>query len=175
MAPRSSTYCAYNPYSNSKGGSTAGKDPTGVSFKGGASFKGAFCARGRQASTSRSAAYRPPHPIADGRPTTSKGGLHGTHRNTEVITNATGWPQSNLCPLLRIPSRDSSGNGHAPGHQAAQTGGVTTSYVVGAATATSFTTDANREPSAIGNPPVYHVPTAPSCIHHDRRRNGQGS
>ena len=181
--PRSSTYCASNSYANSKGGAVAGKDRTGTSSKGGASYKGSLCARVRQASTSRSTAYCPPHPIAAGRRTTSKGGRQGTHRNTDAVMNATRWPQSNLRPLLRIPSCDSSGNDHAPGHQAAQMGGATTAYAVGAttayavgaATATSFTSHANRDPSASSKPPVSHGPTPPSRLPHDRQRNGKGS
>ena len=175
MAPRSSAYCASNPYANSKGGLAAGKDPTVSRSKCGASSNGAFYARGRQVSTSRYAAYRSLHLIADGWRTTSKGGRHGTHRNPDAFTNATGWPQSNLRPLLCIPSRNSRGNGHAPGHQAAQMGGATTAYAVVAATATSFTSHANRNPSASSKPPVSHGPTPPSRLPHDRQRNGQGS
>ena len=76
MTPRSSAYCASDPYANSKGGATAGKDPTGASSKGGASSKSDFRARGCQASTSRFAACLPPHPVAARRRTTSKGGRH---------------------------------------------------------------------------------------------------
>ena len=152
-----------------------GKDPNGASSKCDASSKGAFCARGRQASTSRFAACRPPHPVAAGRRTASKSGRHGTHRDTNAVTNETSWPQGNLCPRLRLSRRDRRGNGHKPCHQAASTCGTTTAYAKGATTATSFTAGAGREPSARGKPSVSQGPPPPPRLPRDRRRNGQGS